>query len=101
MTVRRVQAIFQFYTGFAPAGCWLVTIACGWVVFKWGMNTLSVLLLLKLLAWVLLYVFVQHNKRKELYFYYNMGLSKQALFIGAFIIDLMLFAIVLYVINLL
>lgn len=97
--MQRFLAVLRFYISFAPAGCWLVTIACAWVVLKWGAGSLSMLFLLKLTTLFFVYLFVNTGKKKELFFYYNLGLSKEKLFIYAFALDLILFAAILYAVH--
>jgi hypothetical protein len=95
--MQRFLAVLRFYISFAPAGCWLVTIACAWV--SRGNGGLPLLIFLKALTLFFVYLFVNTGKKKELFFYYNLGLSKEKLFTYAFALDLILFATILYAVH--
>ena len=97
--MKRLAPVFRFYYGFAPAGCWAITVLCANIVHKWGRSVIAPMLFFKLIVLGLVYYFVSIGKKKEMYFYYNLGYSRNALFAYCTVIDMALFIISLLIVN--
>jgi hypothetical protein len=90
--------LFRFYRGFAFS-CLTITIACAIITWHYGSSVCLSLLLFKLITLSLVYYFVSVGKKKELFFYYNLGFSKNIMFAISFAVDLLLFFAALFLTN--
>lgn len=93
-----IPLIFRFYRGFAFS-CLTITAACTKITWHYGGSVFLSLLLFKLITLSLVYYFVSVGKKKELFFYYNLGLSKNIMFAISFAIDLFIFFAALLLTN--
>lgn len=55
---------------------------------RFGLSTLNTLIWFKYISFALIALGFREYKRRELYFYYNCGISATALWIGAVVFDL-------------
>jgi len=99
MTIARTtRLIFSFYRNFAIASLAVTTIAGG-LFDKYGPTIAGGLFLLKAITNALFLYLIHHLRHKEYYYYYNLGLSKKALWSSTLIIDFSLFFLTLIIIH--
>lgn len=96
--MRQLRASLWYYRAVAPA-CMLVTAVCVYTVFRYDSAPIGTLLFLKIMTTGLFSFITTYTKKKELFFYYNIGLDKYKLFAVAFVVDLLIFILVLTLIK--
>lgn len=95
MTIARTtRLILTFYSGFAIASCG-ITVAAGGLFAAYGLSMIAALFWLKVITNAVLWYFINQLKRKEYYYYHNLGLSKKVLWGSALTIDFSLFFLTL------
>lgn len=90
--IKPIRLIFTFYKSFAFTSI-LLTLACASVTFKWGLAPFTLLFWFKILSLALIFYYIHSYKSHEYYYYKNLGLSKQFLWISTFILDMILFVL--------
>ena len=86
----RLLAIWQFYKTFAPVS-WLLTFLCAQLLYTAGSETWGTAILLKLFSYFFIYIIVRYNRRKEMFFYYNLHLPATLLWLASFFADFLFF----------
>lgn len=86
----RLLAIWQFYKTFAPVS-WLLTFLCMQLQYTAGTETWGTAILLKLFSYFFIYIIVRYNRRKEMFFYYNLHLPATLLWLASFSADFLFF----------
>lgn len=86
----RLLAIWQFYKTFAPVS-WLLTFLCVQLLYTAGTETWGTAILLKLFSYFFIYIIVRYNRRKEMFFYYNLHLPATLLWLAGFSADFLFF----------
>lgn len=94
----RLRYIFQFYRGLFPISL-LMNIVWAYLMVIDGLSGLLPILFSKNIVNVIVWAYVNYNQRNSLYYYYNLHLAKSTLWIGVFVIDILLFIITLIVAN--
>jgi type III secretory pathway component EscU len=69
----------------------MITVACIWLFYKYGISSYSALFWLKIVTLGLIYYFVKKYKSKEIYYYQNLGISKTTLWVSTLAIDFCIF----------
>ena len=88
--MRLFRIIFTFYKSFIVASS-IISIACLSSLFINGLKTLSAILLFKFFTLGIIILYINLYKKKEFYYYQNLGLPKTHLWIYALGLDLLLF----------
>ena len=88
--MRTFRAILSFYSSFAFVG-FLLTAACLTIVYTSGIATFTLLFWFKVGTMWIIYCFINSSKRKEYYYYDNLGISKRTLWIPALAVDFTVF----------
>lgn len=88
--MRTIRAILSFYSSFAFVG-FLLTAACLTIVFTKGIATFKLLFWFKVGTMWIIFNFTNRNKKKEYYYYDNLGISKRTLWIPALSVDFTVF----------
>ncbi len=83
----KIRLLFYRYA-WLPNG--LISILCLCIVKSWGFGAIAYLFWLKIISFLLIAFHIGRIRDKEFYFFYNMGFSKQPLWISAFSADLFL-----------
>lgn len=86
----RLISIFLFYRSFA-AFSWIVTGASMAVIYQYGIHWITPMFWMKVLTLGLTWYFIKVYKRREFYYFKNLGASSKFLWISAFSLDLILF----------
>ena len=93
MKTVRIWLTFYRRIFFASA---VFTLACGWIIHQQGLSALKVLFWFRLAAEGLIYFFVNGYRQPEYDYYFNMGVSRKALWTPIFVVDALLFIAILY-----
>jgi hypothetical protein len=88
--LKTLSLIWTFYRNFLVASL-LVTATCGHLFWKWGFSVFAGIFWLKIATLVLIYHYVNGNKKKEYYYYLNLGVSKVLLWTSTLLFDFALF----------
>lgn len=73
----------------------MLTVACCWIVHEQGYSALKLLIWFRIGTEGLVYLVVNMVRHGEYNYYYNMGMSKKALWLPILIFDMTLFAAVI------
>jgi hypothetical protein len=85
-----LRLYFTFFQGFfLPA--FLISLGGSAILFVWGMQAFMAVFWYKIVTMFVLYSFVKRYKKKEFFYYQNLGLSLLKLWSFALIIDMFLF----------
>lgn len=93
--MKTLRLILTFYKSFALTSL-LLTLVCLYFIIEYGQNGIHILQYLfwfKLLSMAAIYYFVDSYKEAEFYYYKNLGLTKQKLWIPILIFDFSIFLI--------
>lgn len=96
--MRLLRASFWFYMGLAPV-CWVVTVACAYTIFMYTNAPAGLLMFLKILTTGLFCWITIQIKKKELFYYYNIGVTQYQLVAGALIMDIMIFKLIIALVK--
>jgi hypothetical protein len=91
-----LRLIITFYKSYALAS-WIITLSCMSIILAGGLKTLAALFWFKIITFGVIIYFINMYKRKEFYYYKNLGLSKLLLWISSGAIDLMFFVLLLII----
>jgi len=96
--MRTLSLIRRFYSGFFFAN-FLITLSCLGLLIFYGSKAhfiLSTLIWYKVIAMLIILTMVLKHKKKELYYYQNLGISKRTLSLATSATDLTLFFIIFF-----
>ncbi len=86
----KLRLLLTFYGSFAFASS-IITLACISLLFANAISIITILFWFKIITLVIIFFFVNSYKRKELYYYLNLGISKKALWTSVIALDILLF----------
>jgi hypothetical protein len=87
---KTVRLLFTFYYNFCAATI-IVTLCCAYMFSKLGPDALTAIIWFKLFTLATIFFYINSYKKKEFYYYQNLGISKQRLWVCTLVFDLMLF----------
>ncbi len=93
--MKTLRLILTFYKSFALFSL-LLTLTCLFIIYEYGKNGIYILQALfwfKLVTLGLIYYYIDSYKKAESYYYKNLGISKQKLWIPILIFDFSFFLI--------
>lgn len=93
--MKTLRLILTFYKSFALLSL-LLTSTCLFIIYKYGNNGIHILQVLfwfKLGTLGLIFYYINNYKKKEFYYYKNLGISKQKLWIPILFFDFSLFLV--------
>ena len=93
-SMRIFRLILTFYRSFFIAS-FIVTIACMSIISEHGLKALGSLLWIKIITLGLIYLFINNYKRREYYYYQNLGVSKMKLWYSSITIDIIMFIVLM------
>jgi hypothetical protein len=85
-----MRLILTFYRSFVVVSS-LITIACVGIISINGLKTLTAVLLFKTATSGIIILFLNQYKKKEFYYYHNLGFSRVRLWVFSLGIDLAIF----------
>ncbi|OQX75746.1 MAG: hypothetical protein B6D64_11140 [Bacteroidetes bacterium 4484_276] len=88
--MRQLRIVLTFYKSFIIASG-IITLTCLSALHINGLKVLSAILLFKLFTLGIIILYINLYKKKEFYYYQNLGLSKPTLWIYTLATDLILF----------
>lgn len=92
--LRTSRLVLTFYRNFFWAAI-IITACCARIFWKYGIDTFAALFWFKLFTLALIFFFVRNIKRKEFYYYQNLGVSRTLLWVGSMGLDFLLFLLAL------
>ncbi len=95
---KTIRLLISFYSSFFLLNA-LVTLSCLLLFLEYGHSILTTLWCFKLATLVLVMYFINIYKRKQFYYYYNLGLTKTFLWTRTLGFDLALFILLLILVN--
>jgi hypothetical protein len=92
--LKKLQLIWTFYKGFVLVST-LITACCLYLFWQNGFGIFVVLFWFKIITLGLIYYFINAYKKKEFYYYQNLGISKLLLWTTTLVFDFVLFIILI------
>ena len=92
--MKTLRLISTFYKSYFIASS-TTTIICIALLYKNDISIITFLIWFKFITFGLIAYYINSYKKKEFYYYQNLGLSKLFLWISTIIIDVLLFIIVM------
>ena len=92
--LKTIRLLFTFYKGYWIPSI-IITLFCIYFFKLNGESALGVLLWFKLLTLGLFVFFIENYKKKEFYYYQNLGISKSILWISTLVFDFALFVVLI------
>lgn len=89
-----IRLIFTFYAAFFAASFVLTAVCCYFMVV-FGIESFAMSFLLKVVVMAVIFFIVRSYKAKEFYYYRNLGLSPQVLWITVYAVDFLLFLLLM------
>lgn len=93
--IRKCRLILTFYKSFLLASL-VVNACCIYFFLKYGYGIFNVLFWFKIITLSLIFYYINDYKKKEFYYYQNLGISKQKLWVACLMFDFMLFLFLLF-----
>lgn len=90
--IKSIKLLLTFYSSYFQA-TFLITACCMLLTWLYGLEVFFILFLFKLTTLGLIYCFMNEYKKKEYYYYQNLGISKLFLWVGSLSLDLALFIV--------
>jgi len=93
MTLKKIKLLFTFYSSYMVAAM-VITACCVYLIWKADTDKiliLSILLWFKLITMALIYFFMNEYKKKEYFYYQNLGVTKLLLWTTTLSFDLTVF----------
>jgi len=94
---RGIRIVLTFYSSYFIASL-IISLICASMVFTAGLNSLSGVLLIKAVSLIIIYFYITAYKRKEYYYYQNLGLSKNRIWTLSIFADTLLFIMLMIII---
>ncbi|OYZ00496.1 MAG: hypothetical protein B7Y37_10665 [Sphingobacteriia bacterium 28-36-52] len=96
--IKQLQICWLFYKSFAVASSFftLCSISLFW---KFGFSVFSGIFWFKVFTGLIIFYFVNDYRKKEYYFYYNLGMSKRKLWVITLGFDFCIFILAIILIN--
>ena len=94
--LKKIKLIATFYSNISYVTL-IITIACIWIFLKIGIASFAALFWFKLSSLGLIYLYVNHYKSREIYYYQNLGASKFLLWTSTLVFDFTLFIVSLII----
>jgi hypothetical protein len=92
--MKHLRLLYSFYLGYALPAI-LLSICCAVAINLAGVKFLPLVCWFKLITLLIFFYFVNSYKRKEIYYYYNLGLSKKQLWGSSVAFDITVFILLL------
>jgi hypothetical protein len=86
----RIRSLFTFYQSFLAVTT-VINLVCLFVIWETNFKLFTTILWFKAIAMATIIFFINEYKRREFYYYQNMGISKSFLWRGTLSVDFLLF----------
>jgi len=96
--LKKIRLILLFYRNFWFASS-LISLACLALFWEYGYSIFSTLFWFKIATLFIIYRYIGSYKAKEFYYYQNLGISKQILWIATLGADLIVYLLLLVQVN--
>ncbi len=85
-----LRSIFNFYRSFIFLS-FIINVICLFVIGKTDFNLFMLMFWFKVVAMLITFYFISDYKRKEFFYYQNLGVSRKLLWVSTFTFDIFLF----------
>ena len=85
-----INLLFTFYKNYAAASV-SITLIAAFLLWKLGIEALTILFWFKITATAFIGLYIQSYKRKEFFYYQNLGISRIKLWVYTIGFDLLVF----------
>ncbi|PJE46628.1 MAG: hypothetical protein CUR34_08345 [Sediminibacterium sp.] len=96
--IKQLQIFWLFYKSFAVASLFF-TLCCISLFWKYEFSVFSGIFWFKFFTGMIIYYFVNDFRKKEYYFYYNLGISKRQLWVTTLGFDFSVFILSIILIS--
>ena len=96
--VRTIRLLTTFYRSFFIVNL-LITLVCAGLFREYGFSIFPTLFWLKLATMALVFYYIRNYKKKEFYYYLNLGLSRRLLWISTLSVDFCLYLVLILLVN--
>lgn len=86
----KFRLLLTFYLSFAFASS-IITLLCISLLYANAINIITILFWFKIITLVIIFFFIRSYKRKEMYYYLNLGISKKVLWTLVLALDMLIF----------
>jgi hypothetical protein len=93
---RSIRLIITFYNTYNIPSI-LISLLSGAILMKSGLSFFVVVFWFKLISMAFIITFINSYRKKEYFYYQNLGLSKMALWTGSLVFDFVLFLALLII----
>lgn len=94
--MRNIRLILTFYRSFFFLSL-IITIACLYIVNVHGLKTIASVLGIKLFTFGLIYLYIGNYKRRDFFYYQNLGMPKKKLWVSSLTLDIFLFLVLMVI----
>ena len=92
--MRHFRLILTFYQSFFFVST-IITMACLYITYIHGLKALSSLLLLKIMSLGLIFLYLSKYKRRDFFYYQNLGISRLKLWVYSMTLDVLVFILLI------
>ncbi len=92
--MKTIRLLYTFYKTFLYASL-LITAVCIYYIYILGMEFFAPFFWGKIITQGVIFYFISAYKKKEFYYYQNLGVSKKMLWISTLLFDTILFIVLL------
>jgi len=92
----KLRSLVTFYKSFAYSSS-VITLTCMVLIFLYGLETFKVLFWFKIATLGLIFLVINNYKKKEFYYFYNLGISKLFLWASTLLFDFFLFLVLFFI----
>ena len=91
----RLKLIAGFYKNFFFAS-WLISLTCAYLLMEIGVPALFYLFWFRVITWGLIYYYVRDYKKRDFYFYDNLGIGRRTLWSASMLCEALLFILFIF-----
>lgn len=88
--MKKLRLTLTFYSSFLISSI-MISLGCMLSIYKYGLDIFAVMFYFKISTLALTFYFLNSYKRNEFYYYQNLGVSKNFLWISTSFIDISLY----------
>ena len=94
LKLRTIRLVLSFYKSYVIASS-LISVSSAFILSSYGVNTLASLFWFKVITTTFIAFYINGYKRREFYYYQNLGISPSYLWTCSLMLDMVLFVALL------
>lgn len=94
LKLKTLRLLLTFYLSFFNA-TFIITLVCAFLFLRLGLGALQILICFKIITLGLVVMYINDYKRKDFFYYQNLGISKSFLWTYTLTFDFILFILLL------